>query len=419
MACIPITFQPSMKIKQIPNYIYLHDLQMYILPPSGYIKLEELYQWCIDRLKVLELVNKISKQYYKARQCRIALIKELEKNDLTKFAKLINMSNYEISQSKKELLRKNDSISHFILRSAFSLEHKKRQWFFKQEVKLFKWRLSFLNKKDIKLFNYINGIQFPSVSEQENQKIKKDLEMFCFDNENINIINFYKVYFTNVINLVAKRQVFLKNGIAYVPETKVYWIIFSEFKKKLNEGFAYSRTTVSNIYGDERITKIFNILQNYINKPYLEYNRYKYISINELDELSQKSFPLCMRLLHEALQKNHHLTNGGRVQYGLFLKGIGLKLHDAIQFWKEEFTKKMDERTFEKQYKYGIRFLYGQEGKRADYEPFHCFKIFNSNVGLRDNHGCPFKCMTFDLLKQTLSNYGLIHLDILYKKHRK
>lgn len=64
--------------------------------------------------------------------------------------------------------------------------------------------------------------------------------MFCFDNENINIINFYKVYFTNVINLVAKRQVFLKNGIAYVPETKVYWIIFSEFKKKLNEGFAVS-----------------------------------------------------------------------------------------------------------------------------------------------------------------------------------
>lgn len=51
MACIPITFQPSMKIKQIPNYIYLHDLQMYILPPSGYIKLEELYQWCSDRLK--------------------------------------------------------------------------------------------------------------------------------------------------------------------------------------------------------------------------------------------------------------------------------------------------------------------------------------------------------------------------------
>lgn len=62
--------------------------------------------------------------------------------------------------------------------------------------------------------------------------------MFCFVNENINIINFYKVYFTNVTNLVAKRQVFLKNGIAYVPETKVYWIIFSEFKKRLNEGFA-------------------------------------------------------------------------------------------------------------------------------------------------------------------------------------
>lgn len=46
-----------------------------------------------------------------------------------------------------------------------------------------------------------------------------------------------------------------------------------------------------------------------------------------------------MRQLHKALRDNHHLRHGGRMQYGLFLKGIGLKLEQALQFWKSEFIR--------------------------------------------------------------------------------
>lgn len=56
-------------------------------------------------------------------------------------------------------------------------------------------------------------------------------------------------------------------------------------------------------------------------------------------QLSGKSFPLCMRHLHKALRENHHLRHGGRMQYGLFLKGIGLTLEQALQFWRSEFVK--------------------------------------------------------------------------------
>lgn len=56
-------------------------------------------------------------------------------------------------------------------------------------------------------------------------------------------------------------------------------------------------------------------------------------------QLSGKSFPLCMRQLHQSLRENHHLRHGGRMQYGLFLKGIGLSLEQALQFWRSEFVK--------------------------------------------------------------------------------
>lgn len=46
-----------------------------------------------------------------------------------------------------------------------------------------------------------------------------------------------------------------------------------------------------------------------------------------------------MRQLHQSLRENHHLRHGGRMQYGLFLKGIGLSLEQALQFWRSEFIR--------------------------------------------------------------------------------
>ena len=45
------------------------------------------------------------------------------------------------------------------------------------------------------------------------------------------------------------------------------------------------------------------------------------ITADLVDPLSQRSFPLCMQFLHQDLKRNHHLKYGGRIQYGLFLKG--------------------------------------------------------------------------------------------------
>lgn len=114
--------------------------------------------------------------------------------------------------------------------------------------------------------------------------------------------------------------------------------------------------------------------------------------------------------LHNALRSEHHLKHFGRLQYGLFLKSIGLTLEQALAFWRSEFIKKMEPDKvewqslkcglcslasllllflqFEKQYAYNVRHGYGKEGKRANYTAYSCMKIILSNPpGHGDWHG--------------------------------
>ena len=77
----------------------------------------------------------------------------------------------------------------------------------------------------------------------------------------------------------------------------------------------------------------------------------------EVYQLSKTNFPLCMKSMQEVINTTHHIKYKARLQYGLFLKGIGLTLEDAIKFFREEFTKRTDVDVvkFEKEYVYGIR----------------------------------------------------------------
>jgi DNA primase large subunit len=86
-----------------------------------------------------------------------------------------------------------------------------------------------------------------------------------------------------------------------------------------------------------------------------------------------------MSHLHNKLRQESHLRHGGRMQYGLFLKSIGLTLEEAMQFWKAAFSRRVNDEQFNKQYAYNIRHNYGQEGKRANYTPYSCMKIITSN----------------------------------------
>jgi DNA primase large subunit len=47
-----------------------------------------------------------------------------------------------------------------------------------------------------------------------------------------------------------------------------------------------------------------------------------------------------MKSLYEVVKKEHHLKHWGRLQLGLFFKGIGVSVEEATKFWRSHFTRR-------------------------------------------------------------------------------
>lgn len=90
-----------------------------------------------------------------------------------------------------------------------------------------------------------------------------------------------------------------------------------------------------------------------------------------------------------------------------YSQGVGLKLDDALAFWKAEFSRKVGAERFDKEYSYSIRHNYGRERKITDYTPYSCQKIISSTPGVGDHHGCPYRHFSEENLTAALSRMGV------------
>ncbi|KAL0099241.1 hypothetical protein PUN28_020071 [Cardiocondyla obscurior] len=395
-----------------PDDMYSHDLQLYQNPPFGEVMLNELKEICITRLKVLSLVERIhlGNLTMSVSQRRAALVKELLKEEITEFARLIDSRGHGSNTDVDICARKRDHISHFVLRSVVAFDASKKRWFFKQEARLFKWRFSSLNSEGIRRFMCVNNFDFIPISLNEKKDIRECLEAsFPYIND-IDNTQFYSVPFSEVPNLLKKRKAFIMQGKAFIPEQEMAFLFVTHFRRIFISSFEIAREARANLYNDERFAYIFANLENSIqieNTIFVQDQEIrKHVSINQLDEFAEFSYPLCMRVLHKALKNNHHLTHGGRVQYCLFLKGIGLSLSNVMTFWENEFTKMASDVKFGKEQIYAVRYAFGLEGSRRNYQPYSCSKIMESALGPRDCHGCPFNYMLHNVLEEELVDCG-------------
>lgn len=112
------------------------------------------------------------------------------------------------------------------------------------------------------------------------------------------------------------------------------------------------------------------------------------------------------------LRKNAHLKHFGRLQYTLFLKGIGLTLEDCLLFWRRSFRNITDD-EFNSRYKYNVRHAYGDVGgdvnrRGRGYPAYSCQKILTDNApGTGQTHGCPYRHFSVDNLITLLEATGV------------
>lgn len=127
---------------------------------------------------------------------------------------------------------------------------------------------------------------------------------------------------------------------------------------------------------------------------------------------------MCMSNLHRSLRRDAHLKHFGRLQYTLFLKGIGLNLEECLIFWRSSFRNITDD-TFNKDYRYNVQHAYGQVGgdmnrRGGGYSPFSCQKILTERApGSGEAHGCPYRHFTLDNLSALLRASGVTDRAVL------
>lgn len=140
---------------------------------------------------------------------------------------------------------------------------------------------------------------------------------------------YLKVHFTEVLDLVRKRKIFLMAGFAYVPDTELVSLVVTRFRAALSRNLSRLGLALVPRLADEE-TRLLPLLTS-LSKRYLGEDDYASknplfgaVNAAQVDSLARTPglMPPCMSRLHEAVSSNHSLRHWGRMQYGLFLKVV-------------------------------------------------------------------------------------------------
>ncbi|KAF9246220.1 DNA primase large subunit [Melanogaster broomeanus] len=399
---------------------YKFRLNFYDKPPLYEVTLEEFETCALDRLRILAEIESSF-----ARNRSWDELKNVTEAQLKKYLPL--SSNSAAATVDVELQRRRDHLGHFVLRLAFCRSEELRRRFVKAETTLF--RVKYESDISIDRADFLEAQKFDwkQVEGPEKQQFSRELNALegkLFDPTKelpLPAFDYVKVHWTRVPDLVAKRRVLLREGFAYVPTREQSSFVFHEFERKLERALEFTAKTLPRMDEDTRLVPILNNLsQGFLAGVPSEWSNPlasgDEIRADMIDDMAKKHFPMCMRNLHECLVRDHHLKHFGRLQYGLFLKVLGLSIEEALVFWRKSFSGMTDDK-FNKEYKYNIRHSYGLEGKRANYPAKSCQQILvTDKPGVGDCHGCPYRHFSPENLQTSLlaaySSQGLTTTDL-------
>jgi DNA primase large subunit len=255
-----------------------------------------------------------------------------------------------------------------------------------QESALFQHRLLHMTKEQL-VTSVQRLMDVSPIPKSEQEEMQDDLIQFVTLRE-FATASFYKVTFHIAFDLVAKRDVYLRHGHAYVAQSKVVRILVATFRTRLSRGLAAlpsgSNSWKSSDHPEaHRVAPLLTHFHTSVavqdgaaNNDH-EVNGRISLMANTIPYL-KSHMPLCMRQLQTGLKQEKHLKHWGRLQYGVLFQGAGLNMDEAMIFFQSLWLH--DIGRVSKKYAYHIRHMFGKEGKRADYTPYACTKIILGNA---------------------------------------
>ncbi|KAI0999430.1 putative DNA primase large subunit [Podosphaera aphanis] len=394
---------------------YKHRLNFYVAPPTADITLEQFEQWAIDRLRVLAELEACSYRNKTPTETAAHMKPLLDK--------YLPLSSSGSNSSTIQTERQKDHYSHFILRLAFSGTADLRRRFSRVETLLFRYRFQTDDTKERQAFVESLNLDWEAVSTKEKEELAEQLWAAGGGSlKRIEEETYFKVDWERVPELAENRKVFLRAGKAYVPGREQLSMVIAEFTLQLDKALLLTSRALPRLDEDDRLMPILTHLSQNFTTPDVSFNSSTSlpgaeISARQIDNLSA-SFPLCMQHLHSSLRRDSHLKHFGRLQYTLFLKGIGLNLEECLIFWRTGFSKITDD-MFNKEYRYNVRHAYGDVGGDGNRRcngtrPFSCQRILTERTpGSGDAHGCPYRHFSMDNLMNLLKSVGIHDREIL------
>jgi DNA primase large subunit len=401
---------------QFQDARYPHRLNFYADPPTADITLEQFEQWAIDRLRVLAELEACSFRNKSPAETATHMKPILDKH--------LPLDSNSSSSTRLFEQRQKDHFSHFILRLAFSSTEDLRRRFTRVETMLFRLRS---NSDDAsERTDFVSSLKLEwmdLVPEEDKLKYAAELAAMANIKKGADDDAWFKVDWERVPELVEGRRAFVKAGKAYVPGREQLSMIVGEFSSRLEKQLELTARALPRLDEDDRLTPILNHLSKNFITPDASYMSNTsapagaQITAANVDNLSQH-FPACMSNLHRSLRRDAHLKHYGRLQYTLFLKGIGLNLEECLVFWRTGFSKITDD-TFNKEYRYNVRHVYGDVGgdsnrRGGGYSPFSCQKILTEHPpGPGEAHGCPYRHFNLENLNTLMQGMGVSDKGVL------
>ena len=275
-------------------------VSLYEKPPREEMTLEEFEVFAVDRLKVLRTIDALRQKGFKP--------KELEAELAPVVRELLPLA---AAGPQAPSDARKDSVSHFILRLAYSRSEELRRWFLTQECALFRHRLSRLRGDGFARFLREHGLRFEEVPDSERDaRVSSLARIKNYENVPAQTATYYRVPFLEAIDLIGRREVYLEKGYAYVPQAKLHSIVVSRFRASLSRSLAKASGSLAAAAADPRLGPLLtNVEKHDLERQDVDDDDIEGITPEQIDALADQSMPLCMQQLHYALKRDHKLKH--------------------------------------------------------------------------------------------------------------